>query len=168
MGRLPVSLMLGVLLWPGCSNPPEQPFYMPPPPSGGGMVGGGGAGGGNPDGGAGTGGDAAVPPVACATAQMAAGDHDFMITAGGMMRTYHVHVPPALAAQAPAPLLLNLHPFLLNGPGQATFSNMNPAADARGVIVAYPDGISNSWNGGSCCGTAAQQMVEDVAFLRAV
>jgi polyhydroxybutyrate depolymerase len=100
--------------------------------------------------------------------QLAAGDHDYQLSAGGRMRTYRVHVPPGLAASARAPLLLNLHPLTLNGAGQAAFSGMNPVADERGVIVAYPDGISGSWNGGGCCGTAAQQMLDDVGFMRAM
>jgi polyhydroxybutyrate depolymerase len=112
--------------------------------------------------------DAEVAPAACTSAQLAAGDHDYSISAGGMTRTYHVHVPPHLEASVVAPLLLNLHPLVLNGAGQALFSNMNPAADERGFIVAYPDGVSGSWNGGSCCGAAAQQMLDDVGFMRAM
>jgi polyhydroxybutyrate depolymerase len=118
--------------------------------------------------------DAATAPgpdasTLCASGgQLAAGDHDYSISAGGRTRTYRVHVPPGLAATTRAPLLLNLHPLTLNGAGQAAFSGMNPVADERGVIVAYPDGISGSWNGGACCGTAAQQMLDDVAFMRAM
>ena len=56
----------------------------------------------------------------CTSPQLAAGDHDFSISAGGLTRTYHVHVPPGLDASGRAPLLLNLHPLVLNGPPTVT------------------------------------------------
>ena len=48
---------------------------------------------------------------------------------------------------------------------------MNETSDAKGFIVAYPDGLANggdgsqSWNGGSCC---ADDDRDDVAFTRAL
>jgi polyhydroxybutyrate depolymerase len=102
----------------------------------------------------------------CSAAAFAPGDHDYTLRFGGRDRTYHLHVPGS--AGALPPLLLNLHPLVLNGPGQALFSNMNAAADERGIVVAYPDGVNGSWNGGSCCGAAAQQGLDDVGFIRAV
>ncbi len=112
--------------------------------------------------------DASLQTPSCTAPQLAAGEHDYTLSVGGRMRTYHVHVPPNLAATSRAPLLLNLHPLTLNGIGQAFFTNMNPAADQRGVIVAYPDGVSGSWNAGTCCGMAAQMMLDDVGFMRAM
>jgi polyhydroxybutyrate depolymerase len=111
--------------------------------------------------------DAASAP-ACTVPQLAAGDHSYQLSVGGRTRTYRLHVPPGLGSGARAPLLLNLHPLTLDGAGQALFSGMNPVADERGVIVAYPDGVSGSWNGGACCGAAAQQMLDDVGFMRAM
>ena len=34
-------------------------------------------------------------------------------------------------------------------------TKMTPAADARGYIVVYADGLSQSWNAGGCCGSSA-------------
>jgi len=108
----------------------------------------------------------ATPPEPPCTAQLAAGDHHFTLELGGLRRTYRVHVPRGLPEGMRAPLLLNLHPSVLNGVGQALFSGMNGPADERGVIVAYPDGIEGSWNAGSCCGRAARDQVDDVGFMR--
>ena len=38
-------------------------------------------------------------------------------------------------------------------------------ADRDGVLVVYPEGIGNSWNAGSCCGTASAQDVDDLQFV---
>jgi polyhydroxybutyrate depolymerase len=45
---------------------------------------------------------------------------------------------------------------------------MDVTADARGFVVAYPDGLNESWNAGMCCGGAAENGVDDVGFVRAV
>ena len=45
-----------------------------------------------------------------------------------------------------------------------TISQMTPVSDAQGFIVAYGQGIQNSWNAGKCCGTASAQKVLDVQF----
>jgi polyhydroxybutyrate depolymerase len=38
-------------------------------------------------------------------------------------------------------------------------------ADQKGFVVAFPDGISGSWNAGVCCGIAAGTGVDDVGFV---
>jgi polyhydroxybutyrate depolymerase len=96
------------------------------------------------------------------------GDHTVSIAFGGMDRSTILHVPPAYDSSAPTPLVLNIHGFMSAAWQQVLFSNMNPTADARGFIVAYPDGYQSSWNAGSCCGTAASMGLDDVGFLKAV
>ena len=39
------------------------------------------------------------------------------------------------------------------------------AADANGFVVAYPDGVSKAWNGGTCCGIPQSQGIDDVGFI---
>lgn len=41
-------------------------------------------------------------------------------------------------------------------------------SDHLGFIVAWPQGIANSWNGEGCCTTAYDVKIDDVGFLRAV
>jgi len=96
------------------------------------------------------------------------GDHTLSLVFGGMNRSYIVHVPPSYNQTVLTPLVINLHGFTSNASQQVLFSNMNPTADAKGFIVAYPDGYRNSWNAGLCCGTAASMGIDDVGFLKAV
>ena len=97
-----------------------------------------------------------------------AGDHLREMDFGGRTRTWRVHVPPGYDPANPTALILNLHGYTSNGAQQVFFSNMNPTADARGFIVVYPDGYENSWNAGACCGLAASEGIDDVAFLVAL
>jgi polyhydroxybutyrate depolymerase len=42
-------------------------------------------------------------------------------------------------------------------------------ANAKGFVVAYPDGVRRSWNaGGGCCGPASRDKVDDVGFITAM
>lgn len=116
---------------------------------------------------AGVGGGEPITP--CEPGALAAGDHSFTLPHDGAMRRYNLHIPPAFDGSKPLPLLLNFHGFGSDPEGQAAFSGMNAAADKEGFAVLLPAGIDNSWNGGSvCCGTAAQQNIDDVGFARAL
>jgi polyhydroxybutyrate depolymerase len=95
-------------------------------------------------------------------------------TADGRTRHYLVYVPPRLAA--PSPVLLVFHGGGGNA-AQATRGAFTPrAADAAGLLAVYPEGIGTrrlgryfgTWNGGTCCGPAAEQGVDDVAFVAAL
>ncbi|MGB5812378.1 MAG: PHB depolymerase family esterase [Polyangiales bacterium] len=83
-------------------------------------------------------------------------------------RSYELHVPPSYDGTTPFPLVLNFHGFTSNGPQQRLFTQMDDTADANDFIVAYPNGISNSWNGGVCCGQSLANDVDDVGFTRAI
>ena len=87
---------------------------------------------------------------------------------GGTMRSYELHVPPAYDGSAPLPLVLNFHGFTSSGSEQQGYTMMDDTADANGFIVAYPNGLSSSWNAGICCGEAAMNGVDDVGFTRAI
>jgi polyhydroxybutyrate depolymerase len=112
-----------------------------------------------------TGVHAAVEPLAKTT-------DGSIATPDGRNRTYHLYVPTTLPAKAP--LLVALH----GGTGWGTQFERNSGfdglAEANGFIVVYPDGIGvgadgtqlRTWNGGSCCGPAVKQQVDDVAFIR--
>ena len=46
--------------------------------------------------------------------------------------------------------------------GQANVSGFRAKSDQEGFVVAWPQGVSNSWNGYGCCGTADSQNIDDV------
>ena len=44
--------------------------------------------------------------------------------------------------------------FCVNGTGFAGGAGFPAKSDQEGFILVMPNGHANSWNGGSCCGTA--------------
>jgi len=98
----------------------------------------------------------------------------FSLEAGGKVRNYMVY-EPAAAAGKKLPLMVVLHGGLGNSRSIERSTGMNRVADREGFIVAYPDGTEiarsgmkgdrRTWNAGSCCGLAARQGVNDVAFI---
>lgn len=109
------------------------------------------------------------PPADCAVADpLGPGDHERMIDHDGVARRFIVHVPEAHDGAVAAPLLVNMHGLLSNPEQQVQWSEMNAAADPRGYIGVYPAGTGNSWNAGSCCGSASSGGVDDVGFIRAL
>jgi polyhydroxybutyrate depolymerase len=63
---------------------------------------------------------------------------------------------------------LDLHGFTSSASGQANLSGFRRKSDEEGFIVAWPQGVSSSWNAYGCCGTADSQNIDDVGFLKAV
>ena len=93
---------------------------------------------------------------------------DITVDVDGTTRRYDLFVPTGYDADANGPLVLNFH-GLLGSPGQqADFSEFNGAAEDHGMLVAYPEGIGQSFNAGVCCGEASSSGVDDVAFARAL
>ena len=86
----------------------------------------------------------------------------------GTERSYELYVPPGYDGREPWPVVLNFHGFTSSGLGQQASSAMDPVAAREGFIVAYPNGLDDSWNGGLCCGGSAENEVDDVGFTRAV
>lgn len=85
------------------------------------------------------------------------------------VRQYRVHVPPQYDPNTPMPLLFCIHGlgqdgilFCVNG------ASMPAKSDAAGFLLVIPNGYSNSWNAGTCCGDAVTQGLDDVALFRAI
>jgi len=131
----------------------------------------GGAAAGGTDGGGpgGQGPDGAVA-LGCGESDAVPGDRDFTFEVGGKSRTYRLHLPTGYDSQQPTALVLNFHGYSSYATQQATFSEMSDTADREGFAVAYPDGTGapRGWNAGACCGAAAEQDVDDVAFVAAI
>jgi polyhydroxybutyrate depolymerase len=64
-------------------------------------------------------------------------------------------------------LILTWQGLTSNAGQQASFSAMNPVADAEGFVVVYPNSPNAAWNAGTCC--AFNDMTrDDVGFARAL
>ncbi len=114
------------------------------------------------------------------------GLHTFKIEAGGLERTYHVHVPPdgvgnTGIGKTPRAVVLIFH----GGGGSASITregtNWTEKADAEGFLAVFPEGTRpdptrparfagnpQTWNDGSQRGGigAVQRGIDDIAFVR--
>jgi polyhydroxybutyrate depolymerase len=94
-------------------------------------------------------------------------------TVGPDGRSYRLYVPSNLPA-GPVPLFIALHGGTGWGDQFAFTNRVENLAESNGFIVIHPDGIPQPntrgrvWNGGMCCGIAAREEVDDVAFIEAV
>ncbi|MGH9183621.1 MAG: extracellular catalytic domain type 1 short-chain-length polyhydroxyalkanoate depolymerase [Acidimicrobiales bacterium] len=85
------------------------------------------------------------------------------LTVGGDTRGYRVFVPPGV--ETPAPLVVALHGAGNSAESMVGTTLFDREAQAGGFIVAYPEGVQQSWNAGFCCAGAFASGVDDVAFL---
>jgi polyhydroxybutyrate depolymerase len=85
-------------------------------------------------------------------------------------RTVEVHVPKGYDPATPSALILNFHGYTSNGMQQAGLTGMSTKADAANFVVIYPNGSGSptGFNGGACCGPAAMNKVDDIAFTKAI
>jgi polyhydroxybutyrate depolymerase len=115
-----------------------------------------------------------VPPApstqACAPARSGTiGDRSVKLKVGGRDRTFELHVPKGYDGTKGTMLLLNFHGYMMDGPSMRWVTKLDEYADLSGFIVAYPDGLSKSWNAGDCCGEAWKSNgVDDVEYARAI
>ncbi len=75
------------------------------------------------------------------TRSLAAGQRTLDVTFAGQTYPVAVYVPSGVAATTPLPLVLDLHGTQGTGPGQLTYSNIEPTADAGKFLVAAPTGV---------------------------
>ena len=105
----------------------------------------------------------------CGNPSLGPGTHSgIQVDVNGTLREFNLFVPAGYDPNTPAPLVLNFHGLMGSPDGQADFSQFNDTADSRGMLVAYPKGIGDSFNAGACCGDASSQGVDDVGFSRAI
>jgi polyhydroxybutyrate depolymerase len=100
------------------------------------------------------------------------------LRSGGFAREVSVHVPPAIAAGKPLPLVLGLHGAGGSGDHFLTDDGWDAMADAKGFIVAAPDGLParprmpadfvtnpRLWNSGQLSPASPRATIDDVAFV---
>jgi len=121
-------------------------------------------------GGGGSGGiDSSVnPSTGCDSGSLDSSATFVDISFDGMPRSYLLHVPASYDGSTPTPLVLNFHALTSTAPEQQFISDMDRVADAHRFVVAYPNGIEDSWNAGLCSYPAGSLGIDDVGFARAV
>jgi polyhydroxybutyrate depolymerase len=96
------------------------------------------------------------------------------IKAGGLKRTYLLHIPVTYDNTNPMALLIALHGG--GGTGQnmvkLTMGGFDRISDRCGFVVAYPDGIDKHWNDGRNSEQAKyrtnNENIDDVGFIAAL
>lgn len=87
-------------------------------------------------------------------------------------RAYVLHVPGELRQRPRSgegrPAMIVVHGLDSNPADAAQSTGFDRLADRDGVLVAYPEGVFDSFNAGLCCGPASAELVDDVAFLAEV
>lgn len=88
----------------------------------------------------------------------------------GWVRHYRLTVPQQYDGHTPCPLVVALHWATGSSAQMAAATGFDTLAERTGWIVAYPDSLpgERTWNAGYCCGQAATDGIDDVAFLRAL
>jgi polyhydroxybutyrate depolymerase len=84
-------------------------------------------------------------------------------------RAYVLHTPPLLR-RVPSmvegrPAMIVLHGVKDTPENIARSTGFDAYSDRDGDLVAYPEGVRQSFNAGLCCGEASSYAVDDVAFL---
>jgi polyhydroxybutyrate depolymerase len=101
--------------------------------------------------------------VTCPATSIKAGNTTRTVQVGGTARTYVLHIPTKYDGTKPAPLVVDYHGLGGTASGEAGSSPYPAQTDPEGVVMAFPAGVSGSWNLGTCCVDA-----DDVGFSRAL
>jgi polyhydroxybutyrate depolymerase len=105
----------------------------------------------------------------CGNASPGPGTHTGLtVDVDGVTREYELFVPVTYNPDLPSALVVNFHGLFGWPSQQADFSQFNMSAQLRGMLVAYPVGIGNSFNAGLCCGDAQSSGADDEGFARAL
>lgn len=116
----------------------------------------------------------ATVAIAAAVPGAPTGQDRTLRTADGRERTYRIFVPGRVRSNpgARVPLLVAMHGGFGSGRQFEANSGFNGLAESNSFVVVYPDGTGvagsgaiRTWNGGDCCGPAAKNDVDDVAFI---
>jgi polyhydroxybutyrate depolymerase len=87
---------------------------------------------------------------------------EFTLVHDGLTRSYRLHLPVTYNPDSLYPLVINMHGLGSNAWEQELYTEFNNVSDTGGFIVAYPNGINETWNISSESGT------DDVGFISAL
>ena len=114
-------------------------------------------------------------PTQTSAPSLPTGEISRTLTHDGRERSYILYVPASVDWSKPAPLVFVFHGGTGNAKNAIRMSGFNPVADKNGFIVVYPNGTGRlnddkllTWNGGTCCGYAQEENIDDVGFVRAI
>ena len=83
------------------------------------------------------------------------------ISTGGERREYAWFTPESVADDAGRhPVVIALHSLGMEGEGMAYVGAWGEPAQAGEFLVAFPDGLDDSWNAGTCCGASMRNEVD--------
>lgn len=108
----------------------------------------------------------ALAPLAGTVGSEQGSDERVVLASG---RGLVVHVPPQLRRDpgliAGRPAMIVLHGLKVDTAETASTTGFDRYADRDGRLVAYPEGIRESFNAGLCCGEAVALGIDDVSYL---
>lgn len=96
------------------------------------------------------------------------------VNIGDLDRQYEFHRPGRIETTKALPVVIAFHGGGGNPQSMRKLSGLNSKADEAGFIVVYPYGTGRlenrflTFNGGSCCGYAMENQIDDVGFVRAL
>jgi poly(3-hydroxybutyrate) depolymerase len=109
----------------------------------------------------------AAAPLAGAIDPMRHGTDTRVVLPSG--RAYILHTPPLLrripAMTEGRPAMIVLHGIKDTPEHFESVAGFKKYSDRDGALIAYPEGVRESFNAGLCCGEAVTYGVDDVAFL---
>jgi polyhydroxybutyrate depolymerase len=108
--------------------------------------------------------DGAGPTTVCPSQILKPGDSIQTLTVGTTARNYLLHVPNKYDGTKAVPLILDFHAQPGSGTTERSGSPYPAVTDPEGVIMAFPSGMSGSWNVGPCCVKDA----DDLGFAKKV
>jgi len=105
----------------------------------------------------------------CPSNPLRPGLHTLTMGYDGRIREYDVHVPTRYNNTQPYAFLLALHAYTTTKEWFRRETGFSDYADEENnFIVVYPQGVGDSWNAGTCCGTAVIAQVDDYGWMRAL
>src|SRR5215216_7507861 len=96
------------------------------------------------------------------------GDSERQLTVDGMERSYLLHIPPGVDMDDPSPLVFAFHGAGSDPQEMASASEFSAVSDEAGFILIYPVGLEQTWNAGSCCGSAVEKNIDEAAFVQQI
>lgn len=88
------------------------------------------------------------------------------ISTGGERREFAWFTPESIADdEGRHPVVIALHSLGMEGEGMAFVGAWGQPAEEGEFLVAFPDGLDDSWNAGTCCGPSMRNEVGDIAFI---